>query len=182
MRCKGSFARLVLVLGLTGQIAIALAMKDEEHRMGGIPNMPAHILKMDGGEHQGHASVPDGFGVSGDRARATRTVHIRANDRGQFNPSQLTVRSGETVELVLHNDGAVAHELVIGDRAHQAEYARIVAGMPDTRHEHDNVLVVDPGDARSLVWMFGKASPLELACHLNGHYQAGMRVEVQVDP
>lgn len=175
-------AGLALALALFAQSGNAFAMKDEEHRMGGIPNMPAHILKMDGGGHEGHGRPPQGFGVLGTAAKVTRTIHIRANDRLHFAPKRIVVNAGETVELVLHNDGAMRHELVIGDRAHQAEYERIVAAMPDTRHEHDNVLVVHPGELRSIIWTFGKASPIELACHMDGHYQAGMLVEVQVNP
>ena len=90
------------------------------------------------------------------------------------------MRAGQTVEIVLRNAGRYRHELVIGDSIHQAEYGRMLSAMPDTRHEHDNVLTVDPGKTRSIVWEFGDMEEVELACHMRGNYEKGMVVRVTV--
>lgn len=147
--------------------------------MGGIPDMPAHILKMDGTAH-GPRRSPSGR--LGDPAKVSARIELQAVDPHSFDIAHLDVRVGQTIEIVLHNIGSVRHELVIGDRAQQEEYARIVKAMSQTRHEHENVLVVEPGKTRSVVWEFGDARLVELACHIEGHYEQGMVVRVTVQP
>jgi len=154
-------------------------MSDEEHRMGGIPNMPAHVLRTDGPQ-AGHGRTGAAFGRPGNPTKASVRILLEAYDPNRFDLDQLSVRAGETLEIVVRNAGHSRHEFVIGERQHQAEYARIVAAMPDTRHEHDNVLTVDPGQTRSIVWEFGDTAEVELACHMHGHYEQGMLVRVTV--
>lgn len=182
MATRGTSFVCAAVLALISPLSVApaWAMSDEEHRMGGIPGMPAHILKTTV-EHDGPGSRNTDVGKSGDPRKIARTVSLLLTDAPRFEIDRLTVRSGETVEFVVRNTGGQKHELVIGDRERQIEYARIVASMPDTRHEHDNVLVVGPGETRSMIWTFGSAPSLELACHADGHYQKGMAIIVSVD-
>jgi uncharacterized cupredoxin-like copper-binding protein len=144
--------------------------------------MPAHILKMDGGGHTGHQVGRAGFGMLGDPSQVTRTLRLSVGDEPRFDLSAASVHAGETVEVVVHNQGRGQHEVVLGDSAHQAEYERILAAMPNARHQHDNVLSVGPGETRSMVWRFGNAPLVELACHMQGHYAAGMKVQVRVSP
>jgi len=52
--------------------------------------------------------------------------------------------------------------------------------MPDMVHEDANTLTLEPGETKSLVWQFTEAGKLEVACHIPGHYEAGMRSRVVV--
>ena len=117
-------------------------------------------------------------------ATQPRSVHasLQAADPHRFVPGHRVVRAGQTIEIVLHNRSSVRHELVIGDRAQQGQYGRSVKAMPGTRHEHDNVLIIEPGRIRSVVWQFGDAKLVELACHIDGHYEQGMMARVNVQP
>ena len=58
-------------------------MGDEEHRMGGIPDMPAHILTM-GGPRAGHGRHHADFGRLGDPAKVSARVQLQACDPHAF--------------------------------------------------------------------------------------------------
>ncbi len=45
------------------------------------------------------------------------------------------------------------------------------AGM---KHDDPNSVLVEPGKTAELTWTFNKATNLEFACNIPGHYQAGM--------
>jgi uncharacterized cupredoxin-like copper-binding protein len=47
-------------------------------------------------------------------------------------------------------------------------------------HEEGNSVSLEPGVTKELIWQFGKAGAIEIACHLPGHYEAGMRARVNV--
>ncbi|VAV92898.1 hypothetical protein MNBD_ALPHA06-1830, partial [hydrothermal vent metagenome] len=36
------------------------------------------------------------------------------------------------------------------------------------------------GETRSLIWTFTKGADIEYACHLPGHYEAGMRGKLDI--
>ena len=52
-----------------------------------------------------------------------------------------------------------------------------MAGMAhgsSMKHDDPNSMLVEPGKTAELTWTFSKASNLEFACNIPGHYQAGM--------
>ena len=174
--------RLVSTLACAiGLVPCALGMSDEDHRMGGIPDMPAHILKTDPGIHGERDAHQSTYGRLGDSANVSQTIEIEVSDPGRFNVDKVRVQRGRTVRLVVRNLSTMRHELVIGDPAQQAEYSKILASMPETLHEHDNVLVLAPGQTRVIIWEFGEAAFVELACHVPGHYEAGMVVRIEME-
>lgn len=174
--------KLVLMIACAvSLVPRALGMSDEDHRMGGIPDMPAHILKTDPGSHREHGAHRSVYGQLGDSGKVAETIEIEVSDPCRFNVDKVRVQRGQTVRFVVRNLSTMRHELVIGDPAQQAEYARILASMPDTRHEHDNVLVLAPRQTRAIIWEFGEAPVVELACHIAGHYAAGMVVRIDVE-
>ena len=50
------------------------------------------------------------FGQQGNPKKVTKTIKIDMTDNMRFTPSDLTVKRGETVKFVVHNDGKVLHE------------------------------------------------------------------------
>jgi uncharacterized cupredoxin-like copper-binding protein len=98
------------------------------------------------------------------------------------------------VHFVLVNKGQLLHEFNLGDAAmhaaHQQEMLKMVAsgmltstgmkhdmaGMDHGSMKHDdpNSVLVEPGKTAELTWTFTKATDLEFACNIPGHYQAGM--------
>ncbi|MFJ2981984.1 MULTISPECIES: plastocyanin/azurin family copper-binding protein [unclassified Pseudomonas] len=146
----------------------------------------------DGGKHFA-------FGEPAPAAKATRTVEVVLKDIA-FEPESLQVKAGETVRFVLVNEGKLPHEFNLGDKAMHAEHQKemiamqgklFTAGMSHegmdhaqmdhgqmghAAHGHDagNTVLVQPGQRAELTWTFRQSAPIEFACNVPGHYQAGM--------
>lgn len=144
-------------------------------------------------------AAPDGhgfaFGHPAPAAKATRTVEVVLGDM-YFEPRNLTVKAGETVRFVVINKGQVAHEFNLGDAAMHARHQKEMLAMASMDHasmghggmnhggmdhgaggmQHDdpNMVMVEPGKQGELTWTFSQSAPVEFACNVPGHYQAGM--------
>ncbi|MHC8298964.1 copper-resistant cuproprotein CopI [Pseudomonas sp. ZS1P83] len=141
------------------------------------------------------------FGQPAPAAKATRSVEVVMGDMS-FTPKAIDIKAGETVRFVLVNKGQLLHEFNLDDAAmhasHQQEMMKIqrsgmltptgiadmdYGSMPGMEHssqghgmKHDdpNSVLVEPGKTTELTWTFSKATNLEFACNIPGHYQAGM--------
>ena len=127
-----------------------------------------------------------GFGSRGDPDNADRVVRITAFDIG-YRPASVTVRRGETVKFVVTNKGRLRHELVLGPKSVQIAHDREMRNMTPTEMARDmkedpNGIVVPPGETRTITWTFsGERKKIQFACHVPGHYQAGMRGVIHID-
>ena len=141
-----------------------------------------HHKKNSGHEHSGHEHSHEmsAAGQPGNQERISRTIKINALDTMRFNKKIIQVKPGETIRFVVTNTGKIDHEFAIGTREEQVEHAKMMASMPDMKHVEGNVLSLKPGETRELIWQFGKAGAVEIACHLPGHYEAGMKATVNV--
>lgn len=118
----------------------------------------------------------------------SRSVIVRMDDRMRFTPSSIPVQAGETIHFVVHNDGATAHEMVLGSAKEIAEHAelmrQIAAGKvrADSHDHHAGgaSLHVDAGKKGEMVVTFAQATTLEMACLIPGHLEAGMRGTIEV--
>jgi uncharacterized cupredoxin-like copper-binding protein len=55
------------------------------------------------------------------------------------------------------------------------------ATMAEHMHGKDNGVFVEPGETRELIWTFSTdLEQLQFACHVPGHYAAGMFGPVKV--
>ncbi|UVM48384.1 plastocyanin/azurin family copper-binding protein [Pseudomonas sp. B21-015] len=141
------------------------------------------------------------FGQPASAAQATRSIEVVMGDMS-FTPKAIEIKAGETVRLVLVNKGQLLHEFNLGDAAmhakHQQEMLQMqqsgmlmptgmkamdhgsMAGMDhgamdhNMKHDDPNSVLVEPGKTAELTWTFTKATNLEFACNIPGHYQAGM--------
>lgn len=143
------------------------------------------------------------FGHPAKADQATRTVQLDLGDM-YFEPKSLTVKAGETVHFVLTNKGQLLHEFNLGDAAmhaaHQQEMLKMVAsgmltatgmkhdgmagmdhGDQGMKHDDANSVLVEPGKTAELTWTFSKATNLQFACNIPGHYQAGMVGKIAID-
>lgn len=128
----------------------------------------------------------------GGSADEPRTVEVTM-DEFTFTPSDLDVAVGETVTFVFSNEGAVRHEAVFGTSAEQETHAAEMAEMGGA-HEatdegtmpHDEEMtdlqevVVEPGDTVEMTYTFDTAGPLMIGCHEPGHWEAGMKMNINV--
>ena len=102
-----------------------------------------------------------------------RLVNLDMTDTLKFIPEQVTAALGESIRFVLTNSGKAEHEFQVGP-------ADKVAA-----DEHDGVIVVekdklDAGSTQAVDYTFTGKVPYAFACHMPGHYEAGMKGTVAV--
>jgi len=130
------------------------------------------------GDMKGHAPA---FGNPGNADNASRTVDVDMNDKMRFSPSQITAKRGETIRFVVKNSGRLKHEMALfGSVKELNEHAAMMRKMPEMEHADDNMVVVEPGKSRELIWQFTKAGKFNFACLQPGHFEAGMKGKVAV--
>lgn len=138
---------------------------------------------------QAGATQAFAFGEPADAAKADRTVQVVLEDIA-FEPKSLRVKAGETVRFVVINQGRLPHEFNLGDKAMHAEHQKQMLAMSMSVqggstghgehqhashvHDHPNSVLVMPGQRAELAWTFKAGAPIEFACNVPGHYQAGM--------
>jgi uncharacterized cupredoxin-like copper-binding protein len=142
---------------------------------------------MEGMEHEGHGAHehggehgPSAAGQPGDESQVDRTVEVTAYDSMSYKPDSLTVKPGETIRFVVTNAGKIRHEFVIGTPEEQREHEQMMQQMPNMVHEDPGSATLEPGETQGLVWQFSNPGVIEFACHVPGHYPAGMVGKVQV--
>jgi uncharacterized cupredoxin-like copper-binding protein len=62
----------------------------------------------------------------------------------------------------------------LGSAKEQVEHDKEMAAMTGMKMTHINGVIVAPGKTGTLIWTFTKAGTLQYACHVPGHYAAGM--------
>ncbi len=114
----------------------------------------------------------------------------------QFAPKTVSVKPGTAVELVIVNKGAIQHEFMLYPPAssmggmamdmdrYGAEntYFKGIGSVevvypgkkPSTSSRLERVMV-DPGQTVTIRFVTKKAGTFEFACHITGHYEAGMK-------
>ena len=120
------------------------------------------------------------WGIAGDAKAVKRTVEFRMTDNMRFTPDKLEVKQGETVRLVVKNNGAVMHEFVLGTRKELDEHAALMVKFPTMEHSEPYMAHVAPGETGEIVWTFNRAGDFDFACLIAGHYSAGMVGKVRV--
>lgn len=130
--------------------------------------------------------------ADGDSSAEQRTIEISMTDMA-YDPSNLDVGVGETVTFVFRNDGAVRHEAVFGTLAEQEAHHAEMAEMGGSHDEMDmgtmphdgemdelHAVVVEPGESVEIDHTFDVAGPMMIGCHEPGHWEAGMKIDIDV--
>jgi uncharacterized cupredoxin-like copper-binding protein len=115
---------------------------------------------------------------SGSSSGGSTTVNVTMTDFA-FQSSTTTFQTGVSYHFVVTNKGSVAHQFVImpvmsnpsNDQVNSAKLAGI---------EGDGIKA---GGSDNFDYTFKEAAPsgkLEFACHLPGHYDAGMHMAITV--
>jgi uncharacterized cupredoxin-like copper-binding protein len=120
------------------------------------------------------------IGKPGDKASASRTVHIDMSDFMLFTPDRITVKKGETILFVVENKGQLDHEFVLGTADDLEAHAAMMKKNPDMVHQDPGHLMVPPGKTKEIAWQFTSTGRVEFACLYPGHYDSGMRGTVSV--
>ena len=120
------------------------------------------------------------WGIAGDSKAVKRTIHIVMTDNMRFTPDKINVKQGETIKIVLKNEGKMLHEFVIGTKKDLDEHAALMLKFPDMEHEEPYMAHVPVGKSGEILWTFNRAGDFDFACLIAGHYQAGMVGKISV--
>ena len=114
------------------------------------------------------------WGIGAIEEQVDRELIIRMHDNMRFTPDHFEVAEGETLKLVIKNEGKMLHELVLGTAAELKEHAALMAKFPGMEHDEPYMAHVAAGQTQTLIWTFNRAGRFDFACLLPGHFQAGM--------
>ncbi len=120
------------------------------------------------------------WGIAVDATAAKRTIEFTMSDAMRFTPDRIAVKQGETVRIVLRNEGKLLHEFVLGTKKELDEHAALMLKFPGMEHDEPYMAHVPPGKTGEIVWTFNRAGDFDFACLIAGHYQAGMVGKVSV--
>ncbi len=115
-------------------------------------------------------------------ASGARQIAVTMTDDMRFSPATITVQQGETVAFVVHNEGAIIHEFFVGSAAAQDDHAAEMKMPMAVGHDHSTGVHVDNGSTKTLTMSFGTAGTFIIGCHEPGHWDAGMRGTITVQP
>jgi uncharacterized cupredoxin-like copper-binding protein len=144
------------------------------------------------------------FGEPGKASQVGRDIEITMRDI-RYEPEEINVKAGETIRFKITNKGELLHEFGLGTVAMHAAHQKQIAVMmehgmiePDRinhermkmdhgsgghgmSHDDPNSLLLEPGKSGEIIWKFTKATELEFACNLPGHYESGMKGPLKVN-
>ena len=120
------------------------------------------------------------WGIAGDAKNVKRTVSITMSDNMRFTPDKIEVKQGETIKIVLKNEGKMLHEFVIGTRKELDEHAALMLKFPTMEHDEPYMAHVPVGKTGEIIWTFNRAGEFDFACLIAGHYQAGMVGKISI--
>lgn len=122
-------------------------------------------------------------GKAGNAAQATRTVEVRALDTRKFDPTEITVKPGETVTIRVTNTATSLHEFYLGSEKQHEDHEKEMAAMGDAEmkmSDEPNRIFMEPGETKQVTWTFPDKGSVIYGCHMPGHFAQGMRGEVKV--
>ena len=120
------------------------------------------------------------WGIAASAKAARRTVVFTMSDTMRFTPDTLVVSLGETVKIVVKNEGKMLHEFVLGTKKELDEHAALMLKFPTMEHDEPYMAHVPAGKSGEIVWTFNRAGDFDFACLIAGHYQAGMVGKITV--
>ena len=120
-----------------------------------------------------------------------------------YEPSNFSIKSGETIKFEVINAGELVHEFNIANammhKKHRPEMEKMVENeilLADSidkdkmkkmakidkamGHSHSNSVLLEPKEKGHIVWKFENAMNIEIACNVPGHYQVGMIAKVDI--
>ena len=142
------------------------------------------------------------IGSLGKVEEVNRTIKVVMYDN-YYEPSNFSIKSGETIKFEVINAGELVHEFNIANammhKKHQPEMEKMVENeilLADSidkdkmkkmakmdkamGHSHSNSVLLEPKEKGNIVWKFENAMNIEIACNVPGHYQVGMIAKVDI--
>jgi uncharacterized cupredoxin-like copper-binding protein len=136
-----------------------------------------------GGTHSG-GHDEKGAGKPGDISNVTRLVEVKMyeTDDGEmlYEPRSLSVKQGETIRFAITNAGETEHEFVLDTLEKNQEHKAQMAKFPEMEHDDPNSVRLEEGEKSEIIWEFTNSGKFEFACLIPGHYESGMRGDLEV--
>ncbi len=102
-----------------------------------------------------------------------RVIEIAASDDMTFSPATVSVKAGEAVIFRVKNVGQIPHAFMVGPTA-----AVEAAGGDGTAETGD----IEGSQTKDLPFTFGSTGTFAFACHVPGHFEAGMKGSITLAP
>jgi uncharacterized cupredoxin-like copper-binding protein len=119
-------------------------------------------------------------GEPGQAGAVSRTIEVRMSDTMRFHPEKISVRRGETIRFVVRNDGLEPHEFMLGEIRALQDHAEVMRKHPTMVHDEPNAITVNPSQTGELIWKFTSSGRVDFACLIPGHFEKGMKGDIQV--
>lgn len=98
-------------------------------------------------------------------------------EHSRFEPSYLRVEAGTEVRFVVANGDPINHELIVGPESVHDRHAN---GSEASHPPKPGEISIGPDGQGVTSYVFDDVGTVEMACHLPGHYDFGMRGEIEV--
>ena len=126
------------------------------------------------------ASVPEASSSAAGSGAAQR-IEVKLTDALKMEPAEMTVKVGQPVTFVVTNAGATDHEFFLGDETAQNEHGTEMKSMGGMMaHDEANGIGLKPGETKELTHTFAAVGPFQAGCHVNAHYDTGMKMTITV--
>jgi len=136
------------------------------------------------GHSDGKKTEKMAIGEPGQKGKVKRSVNITMSEKDDgamvFEPATIKVKAGETIRLRFTNKGEGDHEYVMDEEPTVLEHKAVMAKFPDMEHADANSIRLAPGKTGEIVWTFSNAGDFVFACLIPGHYESGMKGDIQV--
>jgi LPXTG-motif cell wall-anchored protein len=100
-------------------------------------------------------------------AKAPVTVNVTLSDF-KVEMSNVNLPAGAAITYVITNNGKLTHEMVLEKEGVVDEPLEINGAAQEAED-------IEPGATRTVEWTIPEAGKYQLACHVEGHYEAGMK-------
>jgi uncharacterized cupredoxin-like copper-binding protein len=108
----------------------------------------------------------------------TQSVKVDLRDFS-VTPERTTLKAGTPYLLQVTNHGEATHELVVEPAGKVDKPLETTVNGKDIESEVEDIA---PGETKTLLWTFSDPGKYQMACHVPGHFEAGMKATFDVTP
>lgn len=119
------------------------------------------------------------IGEPGVQKNITHTIRLEVYEY-RFSPSEINIKQGETIQFIVKNTGKKKHEMMIDTIRHLRKHEKMMREHDHGPHTEPNLIILEPGEEKELIWHFTQAGTIDFACPVPGHLK-GMRGKIIVE-